>query len=214
MALQSEASIYEIDFPVMSYIMANDVREEFNDDMWTIESPHTVNLMVDRDAYADVLVDGSVWPAYFKGRVVIPKGRHTIAPFSKIKGLVNRFNSGTRIVDLSGELISAEVVSRGVKLEYEATGIHFVVLTDIPREVFIDGKPIVTEILKNDYGYTLRLAAGKHRATIYTQTAGTQFLRHASMIISGLIVFIGISAGTLLSMIYLRNAYRRQRRLV
>ncbi|UCE06722.1 MAG: DUF2334 domain-containing protein [bacterium] len=213
-AFYSEASIYEVDFPLVPHVMAVDAIEEKTGDIWTIESPYTVNFMIDADVHSDVLVDGNIWPAYYRGRVLIPAGKHTIRPFSNVKGLINRFKSNTRLIDLSGELKSANTISRGIKFEYKSSQPNFVILTDDPKEVLLDGKQFDPETLKGDLGFSIRLPAGDHVVTVYTQSNSTQFMRHASILLSGMIVFIGFSAGTLLTIIYVRNFYRRKHKLI
>jgi len=213
-AIHSEASLYEVDFPMLPYVMASDVVEETIGNKWKIDGPYSVNFLVDIDEHSDILVDGRIWPAYHRGRVLLPAGKHLIQPISKIKSSTNRFKSNTRLVDLSGELLSAKTISRGIKFEYDSQVSNWVILTDEPKQILIDGQKINKEIVRSELGFSIRLPAGAHKATIYTQSSGTRFLKNASILISGMIVLIGLSAGTLLFIIYIKSSIRRRHNLV
>ncbi|MFC1682793.1 DUF2334 domain-containing protein [Candidatus Zixiibacteriota bacterium] len=211
-AFYSEASLYEVDFPMLPFVMAADAVEEITDDSWTVEAPYTVNLLIDAQAHSDVLVDGRIWPACYRGRVLLPAGKHTLRSVSKIKSLTNWFRSTTRLVDLSGELLSASVIARGIRFEYQSIAHNIVLLTEMPQEIFIDDQPVDPQITTSELGFAVRLPSGRHVATIYTQTSGNQFTKHASVLLSGAIVLIGASAGMSLSFIYAKNSLRRKRR--
>ncbi len=211
LAIYSEASIYEVDAPLIPFALANEVTEKSTNNSWIVESPFTVNLMINSKTHNQVLVNGDVWPAYYRGRVLIPAGKHNIKTFSNFKGLIKRFKSNTRLVDLSGELISANAIARGIKFEYKSLEPNLIILSDEPKEILINNNKFECEILKGDRGYSLRLPAGNHSVTIYTQSSSTYLIRHVSVILSGLIVSIGSLAGGLLLIIYIRNSIRRKR---
>ena len=211
LALYSEASIYEVDFPLIPHVMAGDAKEDLSANSWTIESPYTVNFLIDADSHKDLLVNGNFWPGYFKGKVILPKGKHRVESFSNVKRFVKRFKSNTRLINLSGELKSLTAITRGIEFEYESFESNIVIISDDPKEILIDGKIINPEIMKGELGYSIRLPAGSHHTQIYTQTRGTQVLRVISVFISGFIVFIGFSAGSVLSLIYIKNSYRRRK---
>jgi uncharacterized protein YdaL/uncharacterized lipoprotein YddW (UPF0748 family) len=211
LAIYSEASIYEVDFPFISYVLASDVKEELLENSWIFEAPYTVNFLIDAKSHKDLLVDGNYWPGYYKGKVILPKGKHEVESFSNLKRFVTRFKSNTRLVNISGELISLFAISRGIEFEYESFEPNIVIISDNPKEILVDKKVVNPEIMKGELGYSIRLPAGTHHTKIFTQTRGTQFLRISSVFISGSIVFIGFSAGSILSLIYIRNSYRRRK---
>jgi hypothetical protein len=214
LAIYSEASIYEVDAPLIPFALANEVTEKSANNSWVVESPFTVNLMISSETHNQVLVNGDVWPAYYRGRVLIPAGKYDIKTFSNFSGLIKRFKSNTRLVDLSGELVSANAIARGIKFGYKSLEPNLTILSDEPKEILIDGKEFQCEILKGDRGYSLRLPAGNHNVVVYTQSGSTYLIRHVSVILSGLIVSIGSFAGSLLLIIYIRNSIRRKRRKI
>ncbi|HPG40823.1 MAG TPA: DUF2334 domain-containing protein [bacterium] len=210
-AIYSEASLYEIDFPVIPYVLAGPARERLTNEAWEVETPFTVNALLDADAHKDILVNGVIWPAYYRGRVIIPPGHHKIQPVYGTSRFVKRFKSNTRLVDISGELLAAASISRGLELEYESNTPNIVILTEEPREVYLDDTHFVVKALHGEQGYSIRLPAGRHNVKFYTQSKGTQSLKYASMVISGFIVILGALAGIVLSSLYIKSSVRRRK---
>jgi len=209
-ALYSEASLYEVDFPIIPYVMAIDAKEKITDEGWEINTPYTVNTLLDYNAHKDVTVNGELWPAYYRGRVILPPGRHLIQPVSRTSRFIKRFKSNTRLVDISGELLSAKIISRGIEIKYQSLVPNIIILSEEPTEIILDDESFNTQVTRGELGYAVRFPAGQHTTTIFTQTSGTQTLKYASTAISGLIVFLGITAGLLLSGLYIRSSIRRK----
>ncbi|MBN2411742.1 DUF2334 domain-containing protein [candidate division KSB1 bacterium] len=209
-AMYSEASLYEVDFPIIPYIMAIEAKENITDEGWEINTPYTVNTLLDYKAHKDVIVNGELWPAYYQGRVILPPGKHLIQPVSRTSRFIKRFKSNTRLVDISGELLSTKIISRGIEIKYQSLVPNVIILSEEPTEIILDDKNYDTQVTRGELGYAVRLPAGQHITTIYTLSSGTQTLKYASTAISGLIVFLGISAGLLLSGLYLRSSIRRK----
>ena len=210
-AIYSEASLFEVDFPVLTYVLAGDAIETIRDDYWQVNTPCMVNALLDADAHHDILLDGAIWPAYYNGRIIIPAGNHEIQSISNVNSFVKKFKSDVRLVDISGELVRAESISRGMKVQYRSRVPNIIVLSQAPIQVLLDDKQIENESLKGELGYSLRLPAGEHQVTFYTQTGSTQTTKYASVFISGLIVVLGAFAGVYLTSLYIQNAWRRKR---
>ncbi len=210
-AVYSEASLYEVDFPMLTYVFANNARESINNNEWLIETPYTVNTLLDRDAHKDIMLNGVIWPAYYQGRAIIPAGLHKIQPISRYNGFIKKFKSDVRLVELSGELLDAQSISRGIEITYRSDAPNILVLSENPISIIINEEELNIPAIKGELGYSLRLPAGEHTVTIYTQTNGTQTLKYTSVVISGMIVILGILAGLFLSTLYLQNTIRRKR---
>jgi uncharacterized protein YdaL len=207
--INSEASIYDIDFPMISYTLAHNATEEIEDHSWSIATPHTVQFAINVREHQDVMVDNRIWPAYYRGNIIIPAGEHRIEPISKLQGIIKRFKSKSRLINMSGELIAASAISRGLWVEYSSAERNYVILTHAPREIFLDGKPLDPPYEKVENGtHLIELPKGEHVATIYTQSAGMLLLSYVSIAISSLIIFIGFIAGGMLSLIYVKNRIR------
>jgi len=191
--------------------MAGPARETINDAEWEIETPFTVNTLLDADTHTDVFVNGEIWPAYYRGRVILPPGRHKIQPVAGTGRFIKRFKSNTRLVDISGELLAAASISRGLELEYESTTPNYIILTEEPRDIYLDGDHFTVKVLKGDQGYSVRLPAGRHNVKFYTQSKGTQSLKYASMVISIFIVILGALAGIVLSSLYIKSSVLRKK---
>jgi hypothetical protein len=90
---------------------AAQAKERLDERVWEIETSYTVIVRVDGERHQDVLLDGDIWPVYDRGRVTLPIGHHRLQTVGRLKSMMNRFESSVRIVDLSGELISAHLIA-------------------------------------------------------------------------------------------------------
>ena len=210
-ALYSESSVYAVDLPWIAYTLGSHTTEEFFSHEWRIHSKNTVNFDLDTKEHNDILVDGRLWPAYYKGNAILPSGTHTIRPLSKVESLKNNFKVTTRLVDISGELKSCRMLSRGIEIVYDSAVRNYIIINDKPREIFLDGKKFQAETFHGIPGYSLKLPAGSHKVKIITWSQGSLQLRNFSIIASVLIVSISSVAGFMLLVLYMRG-YRRRRK--
>ena len=209
-SLFSEASIYQVDFPLLPNAFAAQAKERLDERVWEIETSYTVIVRVDGERHQDVLLDGDIWPVYDRGRVTLPIGHHRLQTVGRLKSMMNRFESSVRIVDLSGELISAHLIGRGVAIHYSSPMPNWVILNEQPRAILLDGKKFSATGTVGELGYSIKLPSGEHQAIIFTMSSGTQFLKFASLFLSGLIVLIGFFAGFSLIIIYVRHTLRKR----
>jgi hypothetical protein len=213
LALNSEASLYEVDLPLLPMVLAADCHEQLGETDWRVNCPGTVSLQLNGKAHRDILVDGVLWPAYYRGRVLLPKGDHTIEPLNRWKNFVDRFYSGTRLRDLSGELIAIRSHSLGLELEYADSTATYALLSAEPYKVEIDGRPYQALQQEGENGFSIRLPSGRHSASFYTEHRSTQIIKQASLILSGGIVLLGSVSGTImLAMYFLHTRNRKPRR--
>jgi hypothetical protein len=210
-ALYSESSIYTVDLPWIAYTLGSHTTEEYFSHEWRIHSKNTVTFDLDTKEHNDILVDGRLWPAYYKGNAIIPSGTHTIRPFSKVESLKNNFKVTTRLVDISGELKSCRMLSRGIEIVYDSAVRNYIIINDRPQEIFLDGKKFQAETFHGIPGYSLKLPAGSHKVKIITSSSGSLPLRNFSIIASVLIVSISSVAGFMLLVLYI-TGYRRRRK--
>ena len=114
-------------------------------------------------------------------------------------------------MDLSGELISAHSISRGMQIQYRSTVPNNVIVSNKPIEIKVDDETLEFSFEGGDQGYSVRLPAGLHTAKIFTQTSGAQTLKCASMVISEIIVILGLLAGLILSGLFIHSSVKRRR---
>lgn len=210
-ALYSESSIYDVDLPWVSYTLANHCHEELHPHQWRIDSPRKVLLNLDKDSHKNIKVNGKIWPAYYKGKTILPGDSLVLEPLRPIETIHQVFTSSTRIVDISGELKDCRLTARGVDVSYSSDVINYVVINESPRTILLDGEPVRPEITHGLPGYSISLPAGEHQVQIFTATRIGLFLKNFSIVVSALIVLISTVGGGSLLIIYLTRSRRRRK---
>lgn len=210
-ALYTESSIYEVDLPWISYVLGYSVREMITPFQWEITSDNTVAVELNTKRHKDIIVDDKLWPAYCRGRAIIPSGSHTIRPVHQTVGLSSPLKSTTRLVDISGELESCRMHSRGLEFSYRSPSMNYVIINEEPQGVYVDGKLFDAEVYHGIPGFSIKLPPGFRTVRIYTQSAGTLSLKNFSIVVSLLIVLVSGVAGSSLILLYMRGRRRRHR---
>jgi hypothetical protein len=211
-ALYSESTIYEVDLPWVAYALGRNAKEKFSSHKWEVQSKTTVTIDLDPEQHKDILVDGKLWPAYYKGKVILPSGTHVIQPVSKSEKLANTLKTTARLVGISGELQCCRMLSRGIEISYVSPARNYLIMNEKPRKVFVDGKLYNAEILDGISGFSLKLPAGSHSATILTRSVGSFSLKNFSIITSVFIVLLSSLAGCVLLVLYVTRFRNRRRR--
>ena len=211
LALNSEASLYEVDSEYLPMALAAATRESLAVSVWQIDAAGTVALLLDPKQHPDVLVDGGVWPAYHRGHLILPPGRHTIEPVDRASSFFKGFWAEGRLIALSGELIELARIVRGIRFRYRSETANWIVLSEKPHAIEVDGQEIKPAMMRGELGYAFSLPAGEHRADIYTTSRTTQLVKQMSLALSGLIAGGGLIFGIILGFLYLKNARRHRK---
>jgi uncharacterized protein YdaL len=210
-ALYSESSIYTVDLPWIAYTLGRKTKENISAHQWEIQSPNTATFDIDPTLHKDIMVDDQLWSAYYKGKVILPQGNHVIQSVSRIKSWLNKLKSTVRLVDISGELKSCKMFSRGIEVTYYSAMRNYIIINEKPKEVFLDGTLFHPEILYGIPGYSLKLPAGSHTVKIYTISSSSYSLKNFSIIASAMIVLLSVIAGSVLVVLYSTGYIRRRR---
>jgi uncharacterized protein YdaL len=210
-ALNSEASLYEVDSGYLPLALAAATRESLATSAWQIDAATSVSLLLDPKQHPDVLVDGQVWPAYHRGHLILPPGRHRVEPMDKTSSLLKGFWAEGRLVALSGELLELQRIVRGLKFRYRSVTANWIVLSEKPHAIKIDGKSLNPAMMHGELGYAIALPAGEHQAEVFTSSRTTQAVKQISLALSGLIAGGGLLFGVVLGFLYFKSA-RRQRK--
>jgi hypothetical protein len=161
--------------------------------------------------HKNIYLDGEIWPAYEKGRVLIPPGSHEIQSLSLGEDIARAFQTNTRIVDISGELESCRIISRGLEVTYHSTMRNFLAINERPQELYLDNERVESEVHEGISGFTLTLPSGTHTVRIHTRTKGAASLNNFSMIASISIVALSILSASALVILY-GVRFRKRRR--
>jgi uncharacterized protein YdaL len=210
-ALYSESSIYSVDLPWLAYTLGRNTKENFSSFKWEIQSDYTVTLDLNAEEHNDIRVNGNLWPAYYKGKVILPPGSHSIQPVSRIDSWRNVLRTTARLADISGELKSCRTLSRGMEISYDSPVRNYIIINEEPQEILVDGEQYHSEFLYNNTNVSLELPAGSHTVKIYTRSSGALSVSNFSIIASALIILTSIIAGLVLFVLYVRGLRRRKR---
>jgi len=209
-AIYSESSIYEVDFPWIARALGRHSKERLSADHWQIQTDRTVMVDLDPKTHRNISVDGRIWPAYYRGKMILPSGSHTIRPLKRIENLAGTFKTSARLVDISGELESCEMFSRGLEMDYHSPVSNYIIVNEHPHKVILDGKRYETDIVHGIPGYTIRLPAGSHTVKVFTSMSGLVSLKNVSIVTSVTIVVVSGFAGSLLVILYIHRFRRRR----
>ncbi|MFB3778186.1 MAG: hypothetical protein ACE141_11260 [Bryobacteraceae bacterium] len=156
-ALYFENSIRPRDVAWLSSAAAAVLRCERQGEGLVVDSPHGAGIRWRGEA----LLDGRLWPAGDGEALWIPPGRHSIQPAKD--------RPCARLLDLTGELISAESVPGGIRFTYRSAARVYAVLDALPRRVRIDRRIMEPTVFTSTQRFTLRLPPGEHRIEIETR---------------------------------------------
>ena len=210
--IYSESSVYEVDLPWISASLGRHARENLSEPSWEIQSDQAIALNLDRKTSNNILVNDRHWPAYSRGRIILPSGTHTIKTIKKTSNLLNVFKTTTRLIDISGELKSCRLFSQGVDVAYDSPARNYIIVNDKPTKVLLDGELFDGNIFPGIPGYSLQLPPGSHEVKIFTRHGGLVSLKNVSIVTSVFIVAISSLAGTVLVTLYV-SRFRKRRQL-
>ncbi len=210
-ALYSESSIYMVDLPWITYALGQHATETFlSPYKWQINARNTVTFNLNPEIHKDIQVNGTLWPAYCNGKTILPPGTHIIQPLSQRESLINQIKTAARLVDISGELISCKLLSRGIEFDYHSDLRNYVIVNERPEEVFVDNLQYETDIKQGLQGFSIKLPQGSHQVKILTSSLGSTSLKNLSIVVSVLIVSVSIIAGSVLFILYVAGFKRRK----
>ncbi len=210
-ALYSESAIYMVDLPWIAYTLGRHATESFlSPYQWQIQSENTITFDLDPQIHKDIQVNGSLWPAYYNGKATLPPGTNIIQPLSQRESLINKIKTSTRLFDISGELESCKLLSRGIELSYRSDVKNYILVNEEPREIYVDDLHYDAEIVQGIQGFSVQLPSGSHRVRLLTSSVGSTSLKNMSIVISVFIVSLSTIAGSILFILYFKGFKKRR----
>jgi hypothetical protein len=153
-ALYPEHSIQAFDVPWLSSAAAGARLRRTSGGGVIVESPFGAGLCWRGPAR----VNGRLWPAASDATVWLPAGRHRVEPA--------RQRAPVRLVDLSGDLISAEAYASGMRVVYHSEGRALALMDQSPERLTLDGRPYRPGLQPAGTLYRLGLPAGQHELRV------------------------------------------------
>jgi hypothetical protein len=209
--LRTESSIYDVDFKNLSYASASPSKEIFNEKTWEYNAPEKSELEFDYNTVKKLIIDNTVWPAYSKGRAILPAGHHTMSNSSLYRAIVPSVNDAT-ILGFGGTFNNAVRTFRGIEFGYTSAQICPLALSMKPKEIILDGAPFTKhKTLGNNEA--ILLPAGNHTVTIRINTIWDAVAAGASIGLSSTIVVGSTLVIIVFVILHISSTISRKRRI-
>lgn len=220
LTLRTEDNIYDTDFRDLAYAAAAAAREGISPSGWSIVAPGRTVLELDDKANPEVLVDGAPWPAYSKGRLLLPEGEHRVEGCPRFIAWKTLLQAPARITGFNGGIVEARSTLQGLRLKYASALPATLGISMTTRSAMVDGLPFALPPLPPQgprpgaavaasAGSSLSLPAGTHVVEIITRPLASSLMRQASIGLSGIIVIISSLTVLAFVLLYLGGAARR-----
>lgn len=209
LVLKTESSIYDVDFKDLSFASAAICKEKFNDRTWTIVSPVKTEIDFDYKSVRKLAIDNLIWPAYSKGRAILPTGSHVLSNVPLYKSVLPTIQN-TAILGFGGTIQNATFTLLGIELSYISAQNTPLVLSSKPKEIFIDGAPYINP--SNSKGNVIVLPSGNHNLVVKINTLWDAIAESASIGLSNTIVIGSTAVIFTFLVLYTATIISRKRR--
>jgi hypothetical protein len=157
----AEDAVALIDFKNISTILASkaEITETKNNE-WNTKSPYPIFVNTGLQN-ANYLLDNKAWLAGNNGKLLIPKGNHTLRCDT-----INTALQSFSLLYISGSLLSASFTENAVTFKYdEALSSCYVIVDKKPASIIVDGKE-TKALLFEGKEFVLKLPQGNHSVTL------------------------------------------------
>lgn len=207
LSLRTEDFIYDTDFRNLAHAAAASTRESLAGGAWEIRSPGRTSIELDDDANPEVLMDGRAWPAYDRGRLLLPAGNHRLEGAPRLVSWKSMLQAPTRISGFNASITDSRATLQGLRLKYESPHPASLALSMAPLSVTLDGLPY--DAGQGKPGAALSLPAGVHLVDIATRPLASALMRQASVGLSVGIILISSLMVLAFGILYVGGAMRR-----
>lgn len=210
--LYSESSLYEVDTLMLPFILASGHYEDLAKEYLSVWMPHSGEIIFSDQGLKELAIDGLPASSFYRNRLLIPVGEHKIVPADNIDVSLNSLKSKTRLLGCSGDLLSTEFISRGIKIDYRSDKRVVLMTNEKPLSVYLDDQRIRVTPERGLAGWTIMLPGGQHSASIITHSILDLILTFMSWILSNAIVVISSVAVVALISIFTISLVRSRLR--
>lgn len=197
----AEATINPQDLIFLSYANASDVHIHSNDDGYKTISPRSFSMKFPKDV-KEISIDGEILSPFRDNVYMVPSGEHFIRPNAGSVGTFSTHELQTRIMSITGNLLSASYGLRGVVFEYQSETAALVSFNKEPTAIRLDGNDYPLAVLKGNDCFTIRLPQGRHTAQILSGGEFSYGISVTSLWSTTAIAIFGILAVLLLIGMY------------
>jgi hypothetical protein len=152
----SEGTIYPQDRRLLLSALASTAGVELRAREATVESDQGVELEIGDGPYR-VRMDGTAWPAWHGGLVMVPPGRHEVAWEAGAPE-----DEALQLRDINAVLLGASDEPGALSVRYTTPARAFLLLSFRPARLELDGSPAAPTVAENEHGFVLVAPPGEH----------------------------------------------------
>jgi len=205
----SENSLYEVDTQILPFVLSSERSLIWGEDQLHVQSKKGGEVLFAGEKILKLKMDGTWAGSFYKNRLVMPSGSHMLQIKSGSWGGLNSLKSQTRVVDFSGKISKIEVNWRGISVDYEADKGSYLVITDEPLGITLNGEKYDSFVQEGQRGWSVYIPPGNSNVKITTRGYPEVFLSVLSLSLSNIIVLISAVAIFSLLVLFLVIQFRR-----
>lgn len=151
-------TMVDSDMKLVPFVRRNDIKiSDMGEGKYQINSDKKFSIVLNTNK-KQYLVDGKPWPFVKENEIILPKGSHL---FEEKAGS----DTNVYIKSISGEIISGEIIDRGIDFEYEGSNRCYISFEKIPNKILVDNKEINISSEDKQY-YNCVLPEGRHKVNL------------------------------------------------
>jgi uncharacterized protein YdaL len=208
-AVFSEYSVTPTDWELIRIALTQPASAMAHGNGWNLTAPKSLVMMGAHEAAYEL--DGSKWPVAAGEGLLLPPGRHVIAPARSWLNFLDSSGIATRLTSSTADLISVTSDRAGMSIHYRSPGRAVMMFEARPAEILVDGVPANLEIEPGDRNWAVVFPAGDHRATVIGDTGTGRAVHLWSWLMASSISIFGVLSTMLMAAIYLQLRWKRRR---
>lgn len=164
-ALYSANSIKDVDLLKIPSVLTKNPRiSTLKPNLYLVDTKTKISFALNNNNQ-QILVNGAIWPAYMKNRLLLPPGQYQI----QIDPTQKRTPSSFYVTEMPSRITQMKFSAYGITLNYNSIGRTFVRVNQKPSRVTLDGKPYAYKSIKDaaSLGYWIPLPQGMHSVSLF-----------------------------------------------
>jgi hypothetical protein len=207
-ALYGDSTIRPRDLELVAAGFADRARIASDGLKWSIDSPEPVEVVVPSVLH-EFDLEGSPWPYWRPGLVLVPPGHHVLSAHQPSFRLLDLSALGPHVVDVNGTLEAARIVRGHLRFAYTADGPALALFDRPPQRAWLEDRSELTIPSGGTQPAVLVLPKGRHQVEVVASSGPALVLDVMSIVSSSLIVAFGTAACLMSAALYMGIRVRR-----
>jgi uncharacterized protein YdaL len=210
MTIYSESSVNPQDLKFFPFALAADVSYRHTGAGYDVASPSSFSLKLPAEV-SEIQIDGVPLSPSRDNEYMIPAGAHALIVGETQGTTFSTHELETRILSLTGNLLSVTYGMRRLSFEYASDTRALVALNREPTSVSVDGAQYPVAFLKGNDCYTITLPPGRHAVSLIAGDVFSYGVSLTSFWSSNAIAVFGSVAVLMLVTMYITLKILRRR---